>query len=938
MNPSQALQLGLQLHQRGKLDQAESHYRAVLTARPTNFDALHLLGLLKFQQGRHIEALDLMHAALRLKPEAPVTLSNLGLVLAALGRLEEALASFDNALAINPRNAEAHNNRGNLLLHLTRFEEALECFNKALAIQPRNFEALNNRGKAFLALERPASARASFDEALALRRNDPEAHYNRGSALLRLKRPAPALASFDKALSLDPDLAEALNSRGNALLDLERPEEALASFDRAIAVKPDYAEALGNRGIALVELKRSEEALANFDRALAIKPDFAEVLYNRGNCLLELKRPEEALASFDNALAIKTDFADILYKRGNCLLELKRAEEALASFDKALAITPDHADAHNNRGSALLRLLRPAEALASFDRALAIKPDFAEVLYNRGNTLLSLKRPVEALASFDRALAINPAHADMLAIRGKTLLFDLNQAEEAVASFDKALAIQPDHVGAVGNRGNALLQLKRPEEALANFERALAINPDHPGVLGGQLYAVIRTCSWTRLKEITDRQIAQKAWRRSPIVAFPLFSCHDDPSVHLDCSRSFIQLMIPDRESGPAPLRNGPSRPGDRLRIAYMSADFRIHAVSALTCELFELHDRTRFEVLGVSTGVDDRSEMRSRLANSFDRFMDVRYRTDQDIADLLKELQVDIAVDLTTLTSDGRLGVLAKRPVPVQVSYLGYPGTTGAEFFDYVIADPIVLPFDQQPHYTERIVHLPDSYLVNDSKRAIPSGTPARQACGLPEDGFVFCCFSNNYKITREVFDVWMHLLAATPGSVLWLKRESADAERNLRHAANERGIEATRLVFVEMVQDYEQYLARYRQADLFLDTVPYNAHATASDALWVGLPLVTCMGRSFASRVAASVLHAAGLPELVTHSLTDYESLAMRLAADPALLNGYRQRLEENRRTCGLFDTARFARHIEAAYIKMWEIYQRGERPQSFSVATQI
>jgi predicted O-linked N-acetylglucosamine transferase (SPINDLY family) len=349
---------------------------------------------------------------------------------------------------------------------------------------------------------------------------------------------------------------------------------------------------------------------------------------------------------------------------------------------------------------------------------------------------------------------------------------------------------------------------------------------------------------------------------------------------------------------------------------------------------MFELHDRTRFDVFGISTGVDDRSEMRSRLARAFDRFVDVRYRTDRDIADLLKELQVDIAVDLTTLTSDGRLGVLARRPVPVQVSYLGYPGTTGADFFDYVIADPIVLPFDQQPFYTERIVHLPDCYLVNDSKRVIPSGAPTRQACGLPEDAFVFCCFSNNYKITPEIFDAWMRLLAANPGSVLWLKRENADAERNLRQAADERGVDATRLVFVDMVADYEQYLARYRQADLFLDTMPYNAHATASDALWVGLPLLTCTGRTFASRVAASLLHAAGVPELVTHNLTDYEALAMRLAADPALLQGHAQRLEANRHTCPLFDTDRFTRHLEAAYIRMWETFERGEAPQGFSV----
>ena len=860
-NPSRALQLGLQLHQRGRLDQAEPHYRVVLAAQPRNFDAMHLLGLLRFQQGRHVEALDHMSAALRLRPGAAAALSNLGLVLGALGRLEEALARFDKALKIKPDFAEALNNRGNALLHLARFEEALASFDKALAINPDNAEALNNRGK----------------------------------TLLGLKRPAQALASFDKALAIRPDFAEALNARGNTLLDLKRPDEALASFDKALAIKPDYAEALGNRGIALADLKRPEEALESFDRALALKPDQAEVLYNRGNRLLELDRPEEALASFDRALALKPDFAEALYNRGNLLLSLDR----------------------------------PEEALASFDRALAVRPDYAEALYDRGNMLLSLKRPAEALASFDKALAANPADAEILYKRGTTL-FDLGWAAEAVASLDKSVAVRPDHVGALGWRANALLDLRRPEEALASFDRAHAIEPDNAGVIGGQLIAALQACRWTRVKEITDQLVSRKTWRQSPMLTFNLFACCDDPSVHLDCARHFIQSS----EFSPAPRWNGPPRPRGKLRIAYISADFRVHPMAVLISELFELHDRTRFEVFGISTGVDDRSEMRARIARAFDSFLDVRYRSDRDIAQLLKELQVDIAIDLTTLTRDGRLAVLASRPAPVQVSYLGYQGTTGADFIDYFIADPIVLPFDQQPYYTERIVHLPNSYLVNDSKRVIPSGTPTRQECGLPEEAFVFCCFNNNYKITWEIFDVWMRLLAANSGSVLWLLRDNADAERNLRQAARERGVDSTRLVFAERLQ-YEQHLARHRQADLFLDTLPYNAHTTASDALWVGLPLVTCTGRSFASRVAASLLRAAGLPDLITHSLADYESLAMRLAADPALLSGYRQRLEENRHTCALFDTARFARHIEAAYIKMWEVHERGEDPQSFSVS---
>jgi predicted O-linked N-acetylglucosamine transferase (SPINDLY family) len=851
--------LGLQLHQRGRLDEAQSHYRAVLRAQPRNFDAMHLLGLLRFQQGRHPEALDHISAALRLRPSAPAALSNLGLVLGALGRLDEALASFDKALAIKPDFAEALNNRGNALLHLARFEEALASFDKALAITPGNAEAFNNRGK----------------------------------TLLRLKRPAEALASFDKAFSLKPGFVEALNNRGNALLDLKKPEEALASFDNALAITPDYAEALGNRGIALADLKRPEEALASFDRALAVKPDQAEVLYNRGNRLLELERSEEALASFDRALAVKPDFAEVLRNRGDALLKLNRPEEALASLDRALTIRPDYCEALCDRGNVLLRLLRPADALASFDKALEIAPDDAEVLFNRGNTLL-----------------------------------DLGRAAEAVASLDKVLALNPNDAKAFSSRGIALVDLKRPEAGLASFERALELEPGDTDVIGGQLNAALQACRWTRATEIADQLISRRTWRDGPLTSFPLLVCCDDPSVHLDCARHFMQ----DNGSDPAPRWKSPPRAHGRLQIAYMSADFRVHPVGALIAEMFEHHDRTRFEVFGVSIGVDDRSEMRARLTRAFDRFLDVRYRSDKDIAQLLKEHQIDIVVDLTGYTRDGRLAALATRPAPIQVSYLGYPGTTGADFVDYVIADPTILPFDQQPYYTERIVHLPDAYQVN-SRRSVSASIPTRAACGLPEDAFVFCCFNNNYKITQEVFEVWMRLLKAKTGSVLWLFRDNADAEGNLQEAARGHGVDGTRLVFAERLP-HEQHLARHRQADLFLDTLPYNAHTTASDALWVGLPLVTCTGRSFASRVAASLLRAAGLPELITHSLADYESLALRLAADPALLKGYKQRLEESRDTCALFDTARFTRHIEAAYLKMWEIHERGEDPQSFSV----
>jgi predicted O-linked N-acetylglucosamine transferase (SPINDLY family) len=348
---------------------------------------------------------------------------------------------------------------------------------------------------------------------------------------------------------------------------------------------------------------------------------------------------------------------------------------------------------------------------------------------------------------------------------------------------------------------------------------------------------------------------------------------------------------------------------------------------------LFELHDRARFEILGISFGPDDNSDMRARLVRAFDQFHDVQSESDLDVAKLLNELQVDIAVDLNGHTRYARPGILAHRPAPVQASYLGYPGTMGAAFIDYVIADKVVLPFDQQPFYTEKIVHLPECYQVNHSDRKIAARTPRRQEAGLPHEGFVFCCFNNSYKIAPPVFDVWMRLLRAVEGSVLWLVQDNSGAVQNLRKEAAARGIDPERVVFAGRV-GMEEYLARYRLADVFLDTLPYNAHGTASDALWMGLPVLTCGGAAFAGRVATSLLHAARVPELATSDLAEYEALALRLASDAPLLRGIRHRLERNRSTCPLFDTDRFRRHIENAYTTMWEIQQRGESARSFAV----
>jgi len=543
--------------------------------------------------------------------------------------------------------------------------------------------------------------------------------------------------------------------------------------------------------------------------------------------------------------------------------------------------------------------------------------------------LRDLRRPAEALSALEEALALAPDHADAHYNRGSALL-DLGQPADALASFDEALAVRPQHADTHYNRGAALRDLKRLADAAAGFERALALKGDHRYAFGAMADAVLAICDWARTASLTAELEERVRQRASIISPFTLLGYGSAPSLQLEAARS----SIADRVASTAPPPHGRSiHHRDRLRIAYLSADFRQHAVACLVAGLIERHDRARFEIFGISFGHDDHSEMRARLAAAFDGFHDVRSKNDQDAADLLDELGIDIAVDLMGHTQGARPGILAHRAAPIQANYLGYPGTTGAGFIDYVIADKTVLPFEEQPFYSEKIVHLPYCYQVNDSKRAISERTPSRREAGLPEQGFVFCCFNNNYKITPPVFDVWMRLLRAVEGSVLWLLDDNDTARESLRGEAAARGIDPARLVFAGRL-DLAEHLARHRLADLFLDTLPYNAHTTGSDALWAGLPLLTCRGDGFAGRVAASLLYAAGLPELVTRDLGEYEALALRLAGDRSLLGALRHRLAQNRLACALFDTDRSRRHIETAYGTMWDLYRRGEAPMSFAV----
>ena len=636
-----------------------------------------------------------------------------------------------------------------------------------------------------------------------------------------------------------------------------------------------------------------EEAERLIGEAVRINPRSLDALYNHGCVLQNLRRQDEALVCFDRALALKPQFFEALLRRGVVLLALKRHADALAGFDAALALKPGDAETWNNRGNALLELDRLAEALASFDEAVVLKPDHADVWNNRGVALLRLQRHGEALDSFDRALAI-----------------------------------KPDHVRALSNRGGLFIVLKRFEDAIPDYEKVLRLDPDYPYAPGNLLQCRLQCCDWRNLESEKAAVRQGLETGRPAITPFQFIAWGSSAAEQLRSARLWVEH---EGAAASAPQRREKYR-HHKIRVAYLSADFRMHATAFLMAGLFESHDRSRFETTAVSFGADDKSAMRARLEAAFDRFIDVRNSSDTEVAELLRQREVDLVVDLKGYTADGRPGILAQRPAPIQAHYLGYPGTMAADYVDYIIADKIVIPEEHRRHYTECVAYLPDTYQCNDSKRRI-AGVPSRREIGLPEDVFVFCCFNNSYKLSPELFDVWMRLLKSVDNSVLWLLQDNPAATRNLCREADARGVSPERLVFAARLAS-EEHLARQSLADLFLDTVPCNAHTTCSDALWAGVPVVTVSGATFAGRVAASLLNAIGLSELVSDSLEAYERLVLKLARTPSALATIRAKLAQNRETCPLFDTKRFTFHLEAALEEMWARHQRGEEPRDFHV----
>lgn len=841
------------------------------------------------------------------------------------GRLDQAMPLYARALAAEPRNPDILRLTGMAACQSGRLTEGADFLQRSLDLRSNQPDVAYHLGLALQSLGRLEAAISAYDRAVAIQPNHTEAWMGRGNALMDLDRLSEALGSYDRVLKIAPDAIEALINRSDVLMNLGRLADALAGYDRVVRAEPGLAYAWSNRGTALSDLKRYAEALDSYDQAIRLDPDLADAHANRGNALLRLGRCDAAMAACEAALRLLPGNALAFNIRGNAEMALERFDDALISYDRALALAPGYAEALGNRGGALMNLKRFAEAIASCDQALAILPDVAETHNNRGSALLGLERFAEALAEFDRAVALAPGMAEAHSNRGNALQ-GLDRVGEAVVCYDNALAIDPAYARAWSNRGNALQRLDRLEDAVASYRRTLELKPDMPWVPGLLAHYRMQLADWEGFDDSLERLRSGE----KTATPFMLQSLIDDPALHRRAAEDFLnERYLPSQDA--VPLAMPPAH--DRIRLAYVSSDFGDHPVTHLMAGVLEHHNRARFEVWAISLKGEGDAVWRGRVVSAVDHFVDVSGKTDAEVTALMRDLEIDIAVDLNGYTKDCRTLIFAGRAAPVQVNYIGFLGTMAAHYIDYVMADATVLPFEAAADYTEKIVHLP-VFQANDDKPVDGVSAPSRQAAGLPKDGFVFCCFNMVYKITPDVFAGWMRILKRVPGSVLWLYAKSETAQANLKAEARKRGVDPARIVVAARLP-LAEHLTRQKCADLFLDTHPYNAGATASTALKAGLPVVTRLGRSYASRMGASLVTAVGVPELIAATPEAYEDLAVALAIDPVRLAAIREKLAAGVATASLFDTARATRHMESAYIAMHQRYRDGLPPDHISLS---
>ena len=781
-------------------------------------------------------------------------------------------------------------------------------------------------------------ARTVYERVLAYDSENPQVLHMFGRLVQQEGDLAKAAEMFDTAIRFDSLNPYCHNDLGAVLEDLGQLDKAIIAYQKALKIKSDYPQAANNIGNAFYKLGRFEDALTWYRKTLEIQPDYTEACVNIGGIMHDRGRLAEAIQWYHQAVKINPDLAASHHHLGLAYKDQGHLDEAIECYQKALSLTPTPAKVLNSLGVALRSRGRLEEAVSCYHEAIQHQPAFPEAYTNLGCALKDLGKPDEALVCFQKALTFKPDMAETYNNMG-SVWRDKGDLGKAVSCYRQAILLKKDLVEAHFNLGSVNKELGNLKNSIEFFHSAVVRQPTYSKALNQLVHQILQGCLWKELDDFAfklDSLTAQelKQGVKTGETPFVSVSRRADPDVNMAIASSLSRHISKTAASLKKNyIFKGAASNRSRIRIGYLSNDFRDHATAHLMMGLFGCHSRDKFEVFCYSHGRNDGSTYRKRIQNECDKFINLIDRSDGDAADRIHEDRIDILVDLKGHTRDHRLTISALRPAPVQVSFLGFPGTTGADFFDYIIADRTVIPERHKPFYSEKIVYMPHCYQVNDHTQAIAAHRSSAADHGLPEDGFVFCAFHQSYKIDPIMFNTWMNILTAVPGSVLWLLKNNDYAEQNLKMAAKERGIDPDRLVFGLRLPK-EQHLGRHRLADLMLDTRIYNGHTTTSDALWAGVPVISLMGSHFASRVSASILKALGLSELITRKLEEYEKLAVRLALDSAELKMLQKKLAKNQLTHPLFDTRRYVRNLEKAFIQMWRIYATDQDPMHIEV----
>ena len=728
----------------------------------------------------------------------------------------------------------------------------------------------------------------------------PDANHNLGVLAVSIGKAQDALPFFKTALEANPSIAQFWSSYIDTLIKLDRPADAKTVFDRAKSkgVKGKAFDSLQKRLAKFPKNKKASKGLNSRPTKKIVKTSYVQDppqdqlkslinLHNQGHLQHALQQSKLLVATFPKS-------ATLLNIQGVLLKDLGQLDLSIEAYRKAISIKSDYAEAYNNIGVTLQEQRKLKEAIKAFNKAITIKPNYAKAHNNLGN-------------------ALN----------------DQGKFKEAMASYEKTLSLKPDYAVAYFNMGTALKNQGKLEDAIEAYKKALAIEPDHAGARAQKLHVQAQMCDWLAIKEdlasLKTLGIAGKS-----VSPFVVLSLEDVPERHRLRSELYARENFSQK---PLPSPAMPSKRPDKLRIGYFSADYGEHPVAYLIAKVLEQHNRDKFEVFGYSLSGNQQVELGQRLINSFDRFVDVQKLSNKDVARKVRQDGIDIAIDLNGYTQHARTKIFAYRAAPIQINYLGFPGTMGTDFMDYIVADRYIIPLENQEYFNEKILYLPNTYMPTDNGRELSERHMTRRDMGLPEDAFVFCCFNNNYKITSSEFDIWMRLLNKVEGSVLWLRQSNQWSELNVKKEAQRRKVDPQRVVFAGRVPMAE-HLARQRLADLFIDTFSFNAHTTAAEALWTGLPVVTKTGQGFAARVAGSLLNSVGLPELITKNENDYEMLILELVTNPSKLNKIRKKLAANLLEKPLFDTGQYTKHIEDGYQQAYQNYFEGNPPKTITV----